>query len=195
MGGRTGPGCRPSDCITPNPTVRRRRRHAGPRHAGCRSGRANRPPGRGAALRRGARGGGAHVVLRHRGIADWVRARRGREHRRHGERGSARRQPVQTDTAGTLGVRVGLGSSVTLREDPSSLPFGYEPLTQEANGVPYANPVQLDSAAAGTAALFVNVLASDATLDQAAPAVDASQPTDLAVAGTPEQDGMRSGLP
>ena len=44
-----------------------------------------------------------------------------------------------------------------MREDPKSLPAGYEPLTQEANGVPYANPVQLDSAVAGAAVLFVNV--------------------------------------
>ena len=59
--------------------------------------------------------------------------------------------------------RVGLGSAVEVREDPKSLPAGYEPLTQEANGVPYANPVRLDSAVADAAVLFVNVPSSVAT--------------------------------
>jgi hypothetical protein len=86
--------------------------------------------------------------------------------------------PFTTDTSGTLGVRVGSGSAVTLQEDPKSLPSGYEPLTQEANGVPYANPVQLDSAVAGTAALFVNVPSSVvATLAQGTPTAVACQQT------------------
>jgi hypothetical protein len=104
--------------------------------------------------------------------------------------------PFTTDASGTLGVRVGLGSSVTLREDPESLPTGYEPLTQEANGVPYANPVQLDSAAAGTAALFVNVPASvAATLNQGAQVVDAGEPTDLVAAVAPNRTGCDPAYP
>src|SRR5829696_3821250 len=43
--------------------------------------------------------------------------------------------PFTTDVAGTLAVPVGLGSAVEVREDPKSLPAGYEPLTNEANGV------------------------------------------------------------
>ena len=39
-------------------------------------------------------------------------------------------------------VRVGLGSAVTVKEDPKSLPSGYEPLTRGVKDVPYANPVQ-----------------------------------------------------
>ena len=65
--------------------------------------------------------------------------------------------PFPPTRTAPLAVRVGLGSAVTVKEDPKSLPSGYEPLTQEANGVPYANPVQLDSATAGAAVLFVNV--------------------------------------
>ncbi len=104
--------------------------------------------------------------------------------------------PFTTDASGTLGVPVGLGSSVTLREDPESLPTGYEPLTQEANGVPYANPVQLDSAAAGTAALFVNVPASvAATLNQGAQVVDAGEPTDLVAAVAPNRTGCDPAYP
>ena len=71
--------------------------------------------------------------------------------------------PFTTDVAGTLTLPVSLGSAVEVREDPKSLPAGYEPLTQEANGVPYANPVQLDPAVAGAAVLFVNVPSSVAT--------------------------------
>ena len=65
-------------------------------------------------------------------------------------------------------VPVGLGSAVEVREDPKSLPTGYEPLSGEANGVPYANPVQLDAAVAGAAVLFVNVPSSVAELAQEA---------------------------
>ena len=65
--------------------------------------------------------------------------------------------PFTTDVAGTLAVPVGLGAAVEVREDPKSLPAGYESLTQEANGVSYANPVQIDPAVAGAAVLFVNV--------------------------------------
>jgi ribose 1,5-bisphosphokinase PhnN len=83
--------------------------------------------------------------------------------------------PFTTDTAGGLVVPVGLGSSLEVREDPASLPPGYEPLAQEANGVPYANPVQLDEAVAGAAVLFVNV-----------PAAPAAAPTSSAETVTPE---------
>lgn len=104
--------------------------------------------------------------------------------------------PFTTDTSGTLGVRIGLGSVVTLREDPRSLPAGYEPLTREANGVPYANPVQLGSAEAGTAALFVNVPATlAATLNQGTPAEKAGEPVDLAVAVTPNRTGCDPAYP
>jgi hypothetical protein len=91
--------------------------------------------------------------------------------------------PFTADTAGTLGVRVGAGSAVEVREDPKSLPAGYEPLDQEANGVPYANPIRIDSAEAGVAALFVNVPTSvAATLAQGTPVATTGQPIDLAVA-------------
>jgi hypothetical protein len=71
--------------------------------------------------------------------------------------------PFTTDVSGSLVLPVGLGSAVEVREDPKSLPAGYEPLAREANGVPYANPVQLDSAVAGAAVLFVNVPTAVAT--------------------------------
>ncbi|HET7095542.1 MAG TPA: hypothetical protein VFI22_18770, partial [Thermomicrobiales bacterium] len=97
--------------------------------------------------------------------------------------------PFQTDTTGAVGVQVGLGSAVTVREDPKSLPAGYEPLTQDANGVPYANPVRLDSAAAGTAALFVNVpKAVAAQMAQAAATAPACAP-----ASTPSVTGKGGG--
>src|SRR3954452_24168708 len=89
--------------------------------------------------------------------------------------------PFTTDVAGTLTVRVGLGSAVEVREDPKSLPAGYEPLTREANGVPYANPVPLDSAVAGAAVLFVNVPASGATELAQDTSAGEGEPTDLAV--------------
>ncbi|HEU5431009.1 MAG TPA: hypothetical protein VFU81_05065, partial [Thermomicrobiales bacterium] len=98
--------------------------------------------------------------------------------------------PFQTDTTGAVGVQVGLGSAVTVREDPKSLPSGYEPLTQNANGVPYANPVQLDSAAAGTAALFINVPSSVAAkLAQPAATVPACAP-----ASTPSANAKGGGV-
>ena len=104
--------------------------------------------------------------------------------------------PFRTDSAGTLAVRVGLGSEVTVKEDPTSLPSGYEPLTQEVNGVPYANPVQLDSAVAGAAVLFVNVPNSVAArLAGGTAAVDAGGATDHGACRQAGQDGMRSGLP
>ena len=104
--------------------------------------------------------------------------------------------PFTTDTDGTLAVRVGLGSAVTVKEDPKSLPSGYEPITQEANGVPYANPVQLDSATAEAAVLFVNVPASVAAkLNQDTPAVDAGGATEPRACRHAGQDGVRSGLP
>ncbi len=106
--------------------------------------------------------------------------------------------PFTTDVAGTVVLPVSLGSAVEVREDPQSLPSGYEPLTQEANGVPYANPVQIDSAVAGAAVLFVNVPRSAATeLAQDAPAAEAGEPTDLAVvalqcADAPEAETLTS---
>jgi hypothetical protein len=104
--------------------------------------------------------------------------------------------PFRTDTTGTLAVRVGLGSAVTVEEDPKSLPSGYEPLTQEANGVPYANPVELDSAAAGAAVLFVNVPSSVAAkLSQDTLAVDAGEATDLARAATLDRTGCDPAYP
>ncbi|MDF2760567.1 MAG: hypothetical protein K0S99_3202, partial [Thermomicrobiales bacterium] len=63
--------------------------------------------------------------------------------------------PLTTDDSGTVTLPISLGSAIEVREDPKSLPSGYEPLTQEANGVPYANPVRLDPAVAGAAVLFV----------------------------------------
>src|SRR5829696_6024393 len=82
--------------------------------------------------------------------------------------------PFTTDVSGTITLPVELGSAVEVREDPKSLPAGYKPLTQEANNVPYANPVQLDSAVAGAAVLFVNVpTAVAAKLNRGTPAVDA----------------------
>ncbi len=90
--------------------------------------------------------------------------------------------PATTDDGGIVVLPVSLGSPVEVSEDPRSLPSGYAPLTQEANGVPYANPVQIDSAVAGTVVLFVNVPHSVATeLAQAAPAGAVGEPTDLAV--------------
>jgi hypothetical protein len=83
--------------------------------------------------------------------------------------------PFQTDVAGSLFVPIGLGSAVEVREDPESLPAGYEPLKGEANGVPYANPVQLDAAVAGAAVLFVNVpssVAAELAQEAAAPLPD-----------------------
>jgi hypothetical protein len=88
--------------------------------------------------------------------------------------------PFATDVTGTLGVPVRLGSAVEVREDPGSLPAGYEPLAGEANGVPYANPVRLDSAVAGAAVLFVNVPAPVAALDQDAAAAAPEEATALA---------------
>ena len=93
---------------------------------------------------------------------------------------------------------VRLGSAVEVREDPKSLPAGYKPLTQEANGVPYANPVQIDSAVAGAAVLFVNVPTAVASeLAQDAPATEAGEATDLAVvalqcADAPEAEPLTS---
>ena len=90
--------------------------------------------------------------------------------------------PFTTDVAGTVVIPVGLGSAVEVREDPKSLPAGYEPLRQEAKGVPYANPVQLDSAVAGAAVLFVNVPAAVATeLAQDASVAETGEPIDLAI--------------
>src|SRR5918993_3059599 len=59
--------------------------------------------------------------------------------------------PFTTDVSGALTLPVDLGSAVEVREDPKSLPAGYEPLTREANGVPYTNPVRLHPAGAGGA--------------------------------------------
>jgi hypothetical protein len=104
--------------------------------------------------------------------------------------------PFTTDADGTLAVRVGLGSEVTVQEDPKSLPSGYEPITQEANGVPYANPVQLDSATAEAAVLFVNVPASVAArLNQGTPAIDAGGATNLAHAATQDRTGCDPAYP
>ncbi len=104
--------------------------------------------------------------------------------------------PFTTDVAGTLAVPVGLGSAVEVREDSKSLPAGYEALTREANGVPYANPVQLDPAVAGAAVLFVNVPNSVATaLSQGTTAVDAGEVTDLAQAATPDRTGCDPAYP
>ena len=89
--------------------------------------------------------------------------------------------PFTTDVAGTAAVHVGLGSAIEIREDPKSLPAGYEPLTQEANGVPYANPVRLDPAVAGAAVLFVNVPSSVVTELAQGTSDGAGEPTDLAV--------------
>jgi hypothetical protein len=106
--------------------------------------------------------------------------------------------PFTTDVAGSLVLPVGLGSAVEVREDPTSLPAGYEPLTQEANSVPYANPVQLDPAVAGAAVLFVNVPTAVASeLGQGAPAAEAGEPTDLAIvalqcADAPEAEALTS---
>src|SRR5215207_6370474 len=104
--------------------------------------------------------------------------------------------PFTTDADGTLAVRVSLGSEVTVKEDPKSLPAGYEPVTQEAKGVPYANPVQLDSATAEAAVLFVNVPASIAAkLKKGTPAVDAGGATNLANAGTRDRTGCDPAYP
>src|SRR5829696_4898745 len=104
--------------------------------------------------------------------------------------------PFRTDTAGTLAVRVALGSEVTVKEDPKSLPSGYEPLTQEANDVPYANPVQLDSAVAGAAVLFVNLPNSVAAkLNQGTPAVGVDGVTDLASAVNLDRTGCDPSYP
>src|SRR4051794_15563607 len=89
--------------------------------------------------------------------------------------------PFTTDSAGTVVVPVGLGSAVEVREDPKSLPAGYEPLSQEANGVPYANPVKLDSAVADAAVLFVNVPGTITTELAQDASADAGEATDLAV--------------
>src|SRR5829696_10378569 len=104
--------------------------------------------------------------------------------------------PFRTDTAGTLAVRVALGSEVTVKEDRKSLPSGYEPLTQEANDVPYANPVQLDSAVAGAAVLFVNLPNSVAAkLNQGTPAVGVDGVTDLASAVNLDRTGCDPSYP
>src|SRR5215213_2443915 len=106
--------------------------------------------------------------------------------------------PFTTDVSGSITLPVKLGSAVEVREDPKSLPAGYKPLTQEANSVPYANPVQLDSAVAGAAVLFVNVPTAVATeLAQDAPAAEAGEATDLAVvalqcADAPEAEPLTS---
>lgn len=104
--------------------------------------------------------------------------------------------PFRTDTSGTLAVQVGLGSKVTVKEDPKSLPSGYEPLTQKVNGVPYANPVELDSAVAGAAVLFVNVPNSVAArLAGGTSAVDASGATGLAHAVRLDRTGCDPAYP
>lgn len=90
--------------------------------------------------------------------------------------------PATTDGDGIAVLPVRLGAAIEVREDSASLPSGYEPLTQEANGVPYANPVQIASAVAGAAVLFVNVPHAVATeLAQEVPADAVGEPTDLAV--------------
>jgi hypothetical protein len=104
--------------------------------------------------------------------------------------------PFRTDVDGTLAIRIGVGSEVTVKEDPKSLPSGYVPLTQEANGVPYANPVQLDSAVAGTAVLFVNVPSSVAAkLGQGTSTVDAGEATELALAVTRDRTACDPAYP
>ena len=104
--------------------------------------------------------------------------------------------PFQTDANGSLAVRIGLGSDVTVKEDPKSLPSGYVPLTQEFNGVPYANPVRLDSAVAGAAVLFVNVpTAVAARLAEGGAAVDAGEVTNLSHAATPGRTGCDPAYP
>ena len=148
-------------------------------------------------MRRCARDGGADVVLRQWDAAERVRAGRGGERRRHGEREAALRQPVP-DRRGPAPWRSASAwvPKVTVKEDPKSLPSGYEPLTQEANGVPYANPVRLDSAVAGAAVLFVNVPTSVAArLNQGTPAVDAGGATDLAHAVARERTGCDPAYP
>ena len=89
--------------------------------------------------------------------------------------------PAATDINGIAVLPVSLGSAVEVREDPASLPDGYAPLTQEANGVPYANPVTIDAAVAGAAVLFVNVPSAATELAQAGPASDVGEAADLAV--------------
>ena len=103
--------------------------------------------------------------------------------------------PFTTDADGVLSVPVGLGAAVSVEQDPKTLPTGYEPLTQAANGVPYANPVNLDSVTAGTAVLFVNVPASvAATLTGDALAVGGGA-TNLAQSATPDRTGCDPAYP
>jgi hypothetical protein len=104
--------------------------------------------------------------------------------------------PFRTDVDGTLAIRIGVGSEVTVKEDPKSLPSGYVPLTQEANGVPYANPVQLDSAVAGAAVLFVSVPSSVAAkLGQGTSTVDAGDANQLAHAITRDRTACDPAYP
>ena len=104
--------------------------------------------------------------------------------------------PFITDTDGSLVVRVGLGSAVTVKEDAKSLPSGYEPLTRGAKDVPYANPVQLDSAVAEAAVLFVNVPASVAArLNQDTLAVGPGGATNLAHPVSQDRTGCDPAYP
>jgi hypothetical protein len=93
--------------------------------------------------------------------------------------------PFRTDVTGSVVVPVGLGSQVEVVEDAESLPDGYESLVGEANGVPYANPVHLESAVAGAAVLFVNVPPSVAALAQEAGETVAAED-----AASPEVDAV-----
>jgi hypothetical protein len=104
--------------------------------------------------------------------------------------------PFTTDVAGIVVLPVSLGSAVEVGEDPQSLPSGYEPLTQEANGVPYANPVQIESATADAVVLFVNVPESvTARLANDTLAVGAGGATNLAHAVTQDRTGCDPAYP
>jgi steroid delta-isomerase-like uncharacterized protein len=67
--------------------------------------------------------------------------------------------PFTTDADGRVLVHLASGSVATVTEDSGTVPREYEPLTQEVNGVAYANPVRLDPVTEGYqwGLIFVNV--------------------------------------
>ena len=141
--------------------------------------RADRSSGRGAELRRGSQDGGAHLVLYHRDAAERVRAAVGVTVAVTENGDPVPGSPFTTDTP----VRSRSPSAWAPRRGerrPEVAAGWIRAPSQEANGVPYANPVRLDSAVAGAAVLFVNVPTAVATeLAQDAPAAEAGEPTDL----------------
>jgi predicted ester cyclase len=92
--------------------------------------------------------------------------------------------PFTTDAEGRVAISVALDSLVVVTEDSETVPRGYVPLTEEASGVAYANPVQLDPVTEGYqwGLIFVNVPST--SRPTAEPASAGEAPASLEVINT-----------